>query len=123
MAERLARGGVAREFNAPHIHLGFHYESPLVVPEDIVVPEAPGTAAAGQPRRQSAAPGYRAPHAWLRPGVSTLDLFGRGFVLLCLAASKRQDGFARAFAERDVPLTVTDLRDRRIAELYERPFV
>ena len=30
----------------------------------------------------TARPGSRAPHAWLRDGRSTLDLFGRGFVLL-----------------------------------------
>ena len=31
---------------------------------------------------QTARPGSRAPHAWLSPGRSTLDLFGRSFVLL-----------------------------------------
>ena len=30
----------------------------------------------------SAHPGCRAPHLWLEPGKSTLDLFGRDFVLL-----------------------------------------
>jgi hypothetical protein len=28
----------------------------------------------------------RAPHAWLAPGHSTIDLFGRGFTLLDLGA-------------------------------------
>ena len=33
--------------------------------------------------RPSARPGMRAPHAWLKAGRSTLDLFGKGFILLC----------------------------------------
>ncbi|KWX00854.1 FAD-binding monooxygenase [Carbonactinospora thermoautotrophica] len=117
MAERLVRSDAQREFNAPQIHFGFRYTSPIVVPD--------GSAPPANPRdwRPSAAPGCRAPHAWLRPGVSTLDLFGRGFVLLRFAESERQDGFERAFADRGVPLSTTTCHDPRIAELYERPFV
>ncbi|MFE9660974.1 FAD-dependent monooxygenase [Streptomyces sp. NPDC005955] len=114
----LARGGVGREFDAPEIHLGFSYEgSPLVVPD----PTAPVGA---QPdRRPNTRPGSRAPHVWLTPGRSTLDLFGEGFVLLAFAPSERTDGFARAFATRGVPLTVHRCTVPEAAAAYERPFV
>jgi hypothetical protein len=59
----------------------------------------------------------------LRPGVSTLDLFGRGFVLLCFDDSDRLDGVERAFAERRVPLDVARCENQEIAQLYRFPFV
>ncbi|WP_433559770.1 FAD-dependent monooxygenase [Pseudonocardia xinjiangensis] len=116
MAERLERSGVGREFDAPMIHLGFRYSSPIIVPdegedEDHVV------------ERPNSLPGSRAPHAWLAPGVSTLDLFGDGFRLLCFAASDRRVAFERAFARRGVPLAATDCTLPEVAALYERAFV
>ncbi|MGH8903457.1 MAG: FAD-dependent monooxygenase [Egibacteraceae bacterium] len=119
MARRLEHSDVRREFDAPGIHFGFRYSSPIVVAE----PAVPAAAANGGGWRQSAAPGSRAPHAWLRPGTSTLDLFGRGFVLLCFAESDRRQGVEQAFAERCIPLETTVCHDVRVAELYERLFV
>jgi hypothetical protein len=75
--------------------------------------------------------------------VSTLDLFGRGFSLLCFAESDRREGFEHAFADCRVPLETTVFGttvfgttvfgttvfgttvcgDARTAELYEYPFV
>ena len=49
-------------------------------------------------------PGARAPHAWLAEGSSTLDLFGRSFVLLQqddrkgLAAVREVDGHSLLIA-------------------------
>jgi hypothetical protein len=61
----------------------------------------------------------RAPHAWLEPGRSTLDLFGRGFVLLrCGEGPAAADGLTQAAAERGVPLEVVDVDERGIAQLY-----
>jgi putative polyketide hydroxylase len=34
------------------------------------------------PRESKGKPGSRAPHLWLEPNFSTLDLFGKNFVLL-----------------------------------------
>ncbi|MFS8096723.1 FAD-dependent monooxygenase [Lentzea alba] len=114
--EGLERGGVAREFDAPEIHLGFTYAgSPLIVPD----PTAPET----QDRRPNTRPGSRAPHAWVKPGMSTLDLFGEGFVLLCFAESEDLNGFSQAFRERGIPFSSVTLDDPEIAEAYERPFV
>jgi hypothetical protein len=72
----------------------------------------------------SARPGSRAPHAWLRDGRSTLDLFGRGFVLLKFRGQDSEiQPLIQAAAARRVPLTVVSLDDEEIAKLYERPLV
>lgn len=68
-------------------------------------------------------PGARAPHAWLKDGRSTLDLFGIGFVLLVFDDQLPTDALIRAFAERDAPCRVERIRDQKIAALYERPLV
>ena len=117
MAQRLERSDVRREFDAPMIHFGFRYASSIVIPD----PVAP--APASPDWRPNAVPGSRAPHSWLRAGVSTLDLFGRGFSLLCFAESDRREGVEHAFADRRVPLEITACNDARTAELYEYPFV
>ena len=118
MAERLERSDLRREFDAPTIHFGYRYVSPIVVPDTAALagPDSSGW-------RQSAVPGSRAPHAWLHPGVSTLDLFDCGFSLLCFADSGQRAGVERAFADRRVPLKTTVCDDMGIAELYERQFV
>lgn len=116
--EGIASSGAAKEFDAPEIHLGFRYAgSPIVVPDPTVSPEQE------LDRRPNTRPGSRAPHAWVKPGMSTLDLFGDGFVLLCFAHSDRLAGLERAFAGRGVPLTVTACDVPAVAEAYERPFV
>ena len=74
--------------------------------------------------RPTTRPGARAPHAWLPDGRSTLDLFGRGFVLLRLGDGAPDCvAFEAAFAHRRVPLTVVAIADARVCELYERRFV
>lgn len=117
MAERLERSDVRREFDAPRIHFGYRYASPVVVPDTPIPTADPAE------WRQSTVPGCRAPHAWLSAGVSTLDLFGRGFCLLCFAEPDRTQGIEHAFAGRRVPLEITVCKDAGIAELYERSFV
>jgi hypothetical protein len=67
-----------REWFSIGIHLGYRYEgSPVIVPDG--TPEPPDEVMSCE---QTARPGHRAPHGWLSPRRSTLDLFGRGFVLL-----------------------------------------
>ena len=57
-------------------------------------------------------------------GRSTLDLYGRGFVLLRMGDdTPSTDTFEAACARRTVPLTVVPLADPRIAALYERRLV
>jgi len=117
MAERLERSDVPREFDTPRTHFGVRYLSSITVPDQRT--KSPDSS----PSVQSAVPGSRAPHAWLRAGVSTLDLFGRGFFLLCFDESDRRAGVERAFADRRVPLETTGCRDVKTTKLYEYPFV
>jgi FAD binding domain len=71
--------------------------------------------------KQSCRSGARAPHAWISAGRSTLDLFGRGFVLLRLGKNPSDaTKLVQAAAARAVPLEVVDLDDPAITELYER---
>jgi hypothetical protein len=100
------------------IILGYRYASSAVVgaEHDTVLPAE--LALTGRP-------GTRAPHVWLESAgtrVSTLDLFGTGFVLL---TGPDGHGWAEAAGDLGVPLTVhrigTDLVDvdGRFAEVYE----
>jgi hypothetical protein len=100
--------------------LGNVYEpSPVCWPEGS--PSVPHSITEYRPTTH---PGARAPHAWLPDGRSTLDLFGRGFVLLRLGAGAPDTGaLESAFAMRGVPLTVVAVVDPSIAALYERTFV
>lgn len=123
IAEQLERSGARRELEAPGVHLGYTYRSSIVDTE----PEPPGEPGEW---RQSTTPGARAPHAWLEPGKSTLDLFGRGFVLLAFdtsgGADKTSDDIGaavNAFARRRVPLDTALCHDLEVATLYERRLV
>jgi 2-polyprenyl-6-methoxyphenol hydroxylase-like FAD-dependent oxidoreductase len=111
---------MAREWFANDIHLGYRYEgSPIVVPDG--TPEPPDTVST---YTQTARPGHRAPHAWLEDGRSTLDLFGRGFVLLRFGSEPcSADGLKQAALDRQVPLEIVDIDDAEIAKLYENRLV
>jgi 2-polyprenyl-6-methoxyphenol hydroxylase-like FAD-dependent oxidoreductase len=100
------------------VHLGSAYEnSPLIVDDGM-------PAVAFDPVRYapSARPGQRAPHAWLAPGKSVLDLFGRGFTLLRFGGADG-NGLIAAAREAEVPLNVADITDDAAARLYERRLV
>jgi 2-polyprenyl-6-methoxyphenol hydroxylase-like FAD-dependent oxidoreductase len=102
------------------IHLGYRYESPIVV--DDGTPAPPLEHATYTP---STRPGSRAPHVPLADGRSTLDLFGRGFVLLDFGAP---DGavpaaFTAAAAARGVPLTVVAPSEPAVREVYVSRYV
>lgn len=115
LAARMEAGGVRREFDAPDIHFGYRYRSELIVADPTEVDTETWSA--------SALPGGRAPHAWLRPGLSTVDLFGSGFVLLSFQPSAHTGRFQQAFADCAVPLTVTEVRKDDVARRYGRPHV
>jgi 2-polyprenyl-6-methoxyphenol hydroxylase-like FAD-dependent oxidoreductase len=79
------------------IELGHGYESPIIVPD--------GQAARvhQDPRTSAGLPGTRAPHVWIeRHGqrISTLDLFGRDFVLMVAPDGRGWDEAAQALAGR-----------------------
>jgi 2-polyprenyl-6-methoxyphenol hydroxylase-like FAD-dependent oxidoreductase len=115
-----ASGMVRSKLFTDNLKLGYCYEpSPICVADGSTRPpvETPDFVAVARP-------GTRAPHAWIGPGRSTLDLFGNGFVLLRLGADPPEArGLAAAAAERGVPFTIVDLADPDIAALYERRLV
>lgn len=105
------------EWETLGIYLGYRYEnSPICVSDGT-------TATEDSPRyyTPTTRPGHRAPHAWLEDGQSTLDLFGRGLVLLRLGSSPLNvDALVDAAKARNVPLTVVDIASPAVTELYER---
>jgi 2-polyprenyl-6-methoxyphenol hydroxylase-like FAD-dependent oxidoreductase len=110
-----------REWYSTGIHLGFdYYHSPVVQPDNTPAPPDEVSNYI-----QTARPGHRAPHAWLRDGRSTLDLFGRGFVLLCFAAGGSVgESFAAEARRRGFPLLLIDLSDEAgIHALYGANYV
>ncbi|GGX17622.1 monooxygenase [Pigmentiphaga litoralis] len=97
--------------------MGYRYEdSPICVPDGTPPPDADPVNYV-----QTSRPGSRAPHAWLGDGRSTLDLFGRGFVLLRFGGADLDVSRLEAAAtRRGMPLHVVDIADDTIAALYER---
>jgi 2-polyprenyl-6-methoxyphenol hydroxylase-like FAD-dependent oxidoreductase len=109
-----------REWFSIGVHLGYVYEgSPIVVADG--TPRPPLQVSSYTP---TARPGSRAPHAWIGENRSTLDLFGRGFVLLRFGAQPPAvDALQQAAAAVRMPLEVVDLQDEQAARLYERRLV
>ena len=118
MAQGMERSGVKREFDAPGIHFGFRYQSPIVIKDDTTSPN-------DDPFQwtQTSYPGFRAPHAWLEPGKSTLDLFGRGFVLISFKGEQGLETFEAASQQRGLPLKLKVIDNPEIAKLYEKAYV
>jgi hypothetical protein len=101
-------------------HLGYRYDdSPIIVPDGTPAPPLEGKS-----YTQIARPGARAPHVWLANGRSTLDLYGRGFVLLRLGAdAPAGEALQRAARERRVPLEVVAIAAPDVLQAYERRLV
>ncbi|MBW4541092.1 MAG: FAD-dependent monooxygenase [Myxacorys chilensis ATA2-1-KO14] len=117
MTEQLERSDVCNEFDAPGVHFGFRYDSPTICPDGV-----PPTNNAHE-WTQTSYPGCRAPHAWIEPGKSTLDLFGHGFVLVCFQGKGGVKGIENVCQERRVPLSVVCIENPEIAKLYQRSYV
>ncbi|MFD4377365.1 FAD-dependent monooxygenase [Streptomyces sp. NPDC058486] len=109
LGRRIAASDPRREFDAPDAHFAHRYRSPVIAEADtddgLAGPdELHGTDGADDPVwHRAAVPGGRAPHVWLAPGRSTLDLFGPAFTLLRPGPGSAE-ALERAFAERRVPL-------------------
>jgi 2-polyprenyl-6-methoxyphenol hydroxylase-like FAD-dependent oxidoreductase len=102
------------------VHLGYRYvDSPICWPDGTTPPP-------DEPNRYvpSACPGCRAPHVWLAPGRSTLDLFGKGFALLGFGADARDiETLMAAARARGVPANFTAIVHAEAAALYQRKLV
>ena len=108
-----------REWFTIGIHLGYVYEgSPIVVPDG--TPAPPDTVST---YTQTARPGSRAPHVWLSRDKSTLDLFGRGFVLLRFDREAETGDLREAAEARRVPLEIVDINHAPARELYVNALV
>ncbi len=108
------------EWESWGIQLGYTYDgSPLCVADGTPAPEDHPSDYV-----QTARPGSRAPHVVLEDGRSTLDLFGRTFVLLALGAdSPDTRAISSAAHARGLPLTVVPLGDPAVLRAYERKLV
>jgi 2-polyprenyl-6-methoxyphenol hydroxylase-like FAD-dependent oxidoreductase len=102
------------------MHLGYRYaDSPICWPDGSAAPpDDPKTYV------PTARPGHRAPHAWLTDGRSTLDLFGRSFVLLGLGADAADARpLTQAAGQRSMPMRFVPLDAPDLLALYERRLV
>jgi 2-polyprenyl-6-methoxyphenol hydroxylase-like FAD-dependent oxidoreductase len=110
---------MSREWNTIGIHLGYVYEnSPAIVADG-----TPAPADEVSSYYPTARPGSRAPHAWISDGRSTLDEFGKDFVLFRFTRNADVRSLLDAAAVVGVPLRLVDIDAPRIADLYERPLV
>jgi hypothetical protein len=118
LAEKLLRS-VGRNFRTVGLQVGYCYDnSPVCIEDGEPLPEFRPDIC-----HPVARAGARAPHVWLNDGRSTLDLFSRGFVLLCSSEpvdTSRLEAAARKFA---VPLTKVTLTEPAVAERYPRRLV
>jgi 2-polyprenyl-6-methoxyphenol hydroxylase-like FAD-dependent oxidoreductase len=109
-----------QEWFSQGIGMGYRYDgSPVIVPDGTPAPPDHPTFYV-----PTARPGHRAPHAWLADGRSTLDLFGRGLVLMRFGADAPDPApLAEAAKAVGVPFTVETVDQPEIAALYERRLV
>ncbi|WP_374572189.1 FAD-dependent monooxygenase [Phenylobacterium sp.] len=114
VGERVA-GLMAREWQSIGIHIGYRYDaSPICSDEPGPRPPMEVTS-----YTQTGYPGARAPHVWLPDGRSTLDLFGRGFVVLDLGATPGgAEALVQAANECGVPCHCHLLADPAIQAVY-----
>jgi len=106
-----------REFKTLGVVLGSRYLQSSIIADD-------GSAPPNEHHANfepSAHPGCLAPHAWLADGSSLYDRFGRGYTLLVLDDAPAARDLAAAAKRASVPLTVLDLPDRQLRELYGAP--
>lgn len=113
------RQAMAEEWDSMGIHLGYAYwDSPIVVPDGTPEPKDDPVG-----YEQTSRPGARAPHVWLAPGRSTLDLFGRGFCLLVFSPDLDPSPLTEAARIRGVPLEVQVVDSAEAAAVYARSLV
>lgn len=92
--------------------------SPVCVPDG--TPSVPPDDGSGYV--PSARPGTRAPHAWISPGRSMLDLFGDGFVLVDFGGPGDGAALLRAMTARGIPCRLERIEEPRIREAYAARF-
>lgn len=110
---------VGRMFRTEGLQLGYSYlDSPICI--DDGTPPPPDEI---EICHQNARPGSRAPHAWLSEGRSTLDLYGKGFVLLNLTGDGDLNPLTEAAAAKNMPLEVLERNDPDLRKLYGTDYI
>jgi 2-polyprenyl-6-methoxyphenol hydroxylase-like FAD-dependent oxidoreductase len=114
-----AHAVMQEEYRSIGVHMGYSYDTSPIVCQEGPPREIPIGSLA-----PTAIPGSRAPHAWIEPGVSTLDRFGDGMTLLDFSDdAARSSSLVEAAAARGVPLRHVRIDARDIRRLYERDLV
>jgi 2-polyprenyl-6-methoxyphenol hydroxylase-like FAD-dependent oxidoreductase len=115
----LLENQIGGEFRTLGLQIGYVYEdSPICISDGTPPqPDDPANYVA------SARPGARAPHVWLSDGRSTLDLFGRGFVLLRFSGAPDAAALTAAASACNVLLGVVDVDVPEAAAIYKRRLV
>jgi 2-polyprenyl-6-methoxyphenol hydroxylase-like FAD-dependent oxidoreductase len=104
-----------REWFAIGIHLGYRYDdSPIIIPDGSPPPRDEAAS-----YEQTSRPGARAPHAWLSDGRSTLDLFGKGFVLLRLKGNEDDGDWEDAAIDLGIPFKTVTIDEPDVSRAYE----
>jgi 2-polyprenyl-6-methoxyphenol hydroxylase-like FAD-dependent oxidoreductase len=104
------------EFNIPGVTFGARYDGSPIIAADGTTPP-PDRANIYVP---TATPGGRAPHAWLDDGRSLYDALGFEFSLLRLGPkAPDSDALVAAATARGMPLSVVDLPQDELRDLYE----
>jgi 2-polyprenyl-6-methoxyphenol hydroxylase-like FAD-dependent oxidoreductase len=107
-----------KSWQPPGAHLGHIYHpSPIVVPDGT---EKPADDVFGYV--PSTFPGARAPHFWISPGRSVIDLFGAGFTLLVFDKTEVRP-MEIAANRRAVPFQVCRIQNESAVALYRRNLV
>jgi 2-polyprenyl-6-methoxyphenol hydroxylase-like FAD-dependent oxidoreductase len=118
--------GMKREWFCLNMHLGYRYiDSPICIFNE-TEDRAAVIAEHDEPvvYRPTSRPGSRAPHAWLPDGRSTLDLLGRGFVLLDFGMSPdHPTPIIEAAKRASIPLHGERIGDPEIAHRYQKHYV
>jgi 2-polyprenyl-6-methoxyphenol hydroxylase-like FAD-dependent oxidoreductase len=109
-----------REWRTLGMHLGYFYEgSPICIADGSPAPTLdPAT------YEQTSRPGSRAPHVWLKDGSSTLDWFGKSFVLVRLGKDAPSgEALIAAAKARGLPLSAVACDEPDVVNAYERKLV
>jgi 2-polyprenyl-6-methoxyphenol hydroxylase-like FAD-dependent oxidoreductase len=118
--------GLKKEWFSKNMHLGNRYlDSPVCVYSEEENAEANRLEFEDAVNyRPSTRAGCRAPHVWLEDGRSTLDLFGRGYVLICRTSAQEDADRIHAAARRyQVPLTIYASDSPAVTAAYETALV